>query len=77
MAGRKDDGDLESQRIIRRVGQESEPSMAQRVRSHMAGEDADQNDRAEVWGTRLGRALGLALLIYLLYWLISFTSTGM
>lgn len=66
----------ESQRIIRRVGTESEVSMARKVRNHMAGADADQQDWAELWGTRIGRILGALLLAYLLWWLIGFFAGG-
>ncbi|MHB2267582.1 hypothetical protein [Aliihoeflea sp. PC F10.4] len=66
----------ESRRIINRVGQETEASMAQRVRDHMEGRDADQNDWAEVWGTRIGRALGLVILLILLWSLFSLITGG-
>ncbi|TKT82945.1 hypothetical protein [Aquamicrobium sp. LC103] len=69
---RDDDRNVESRRIIDRVGAETEASMAKRVSDHMSGRDADEKDWAELWGTRIGRWLGLALLIYLVYWLINF-----
>lgn len=65
--------EIESRRIIDRVSMESEPSMARRAREHMTGRDADEKDWAELWGTRIGRWLGLALLVYLVWWLIDFT----
>ena len=64
--------EAESRRIIRRVDVESEATMARRVSNHMTGQDADQNDWVEVWGTRIGRWLGVVLLIYLIWWLIQF-----
>lgn len=87
MSAGKDDRDRESERIIRRIGQESDGSpmatvrrtarrTARRAGDHMAGADADQNDTVEVWGIRIGRALGLALFAYLIYWLISFLVRG-
>lgn len=76
MTGKRDDRNSETRRIIDRVGQESDASMIGRVRNHMAGRDADQKDWAELWGTRIGRIFGLALLIYLIYWLISFVAAG-
>jgi len=66
----------ESRRIINRVGQETEASMAQRVRDHMEGRDADQNDWAEVWGTRIGRSLGVVILLILLWSLFSLITGG-
>lgn len=66
----------ESRRIINRVGQETEATMAQRVRDHMEGRDADQNDWAEVWGTRIGRGMGVVILLILLWSLFSIITGG-
>ena len=68
--------ETESRRIIGRVAAESDATMARRARNHMAGRDADENDPAELWGTRIGRWLGLAFLVYLVWWLISFAASG-
>ncbi len=65
----------ESRRIIARVGQESEATMAQRLRKHLAGDDADQDDWAEVWGMRIGRVLSVGLAIVLVWWLVEFLRT--
>lgn len=73
---RDTDQEAESRRIIRRVDAESDASMMQRARNHMTGRDKDKTDAIELWGTRIGRWLGLALLIYLVWWLIDFTATG-
>lgn len=79
---RDDDQDrqAESQRIIGRVGLESEASMARRVADrvggHMSGRDAESGDRIELWGTRIGRWLGVALLAYVLWWLFDFMAAG-
>ncbi len=32
---------------------------AERLEAHFGGADADQDDRTEVWGRRIGRGLGL------------------
>ncbi len=64
----------ESRRIIGRVGAESEASMTRRAVDHMAGRDAADGDWAERWGTRIGRWLGVGLLIYVIWWLIDFSS---
>jgi hypothetical protein len=70
----------ESRRIIGRVGAESEASMARRVagrvEGHMSGRDAGQGDRIELWGTRIGRWLGVGLLVYIIWWLVDFSSSG-
>lgn len=62
----------ESRRIIERTAAESDASMMRRARDHMTGGDADENDHIEVWGTRIGRWLGLVLLVYLIWWLFDF-----
>lgn len=72
---RDKDRETESRRIIGRVGAEVDGSMMQRVRNHMSGRDAEGEDRAELWGTRVGRWFGLALLVYLIWWLIGFAAS--
>lgn len=72
----KTERERESRRIINRVGAESEASMVRRASDHMAGRDAEDKDWAELWGTRIGRWLSLALLVYLVWWLIRFAATG-
>ena len=68
----------ESRRIVDRAGAESEASMTRRavgrVGDHMAGRDAEGGDWAERWGTRIGRWLGVGLLVYVIWWLIDFSS---
>ena len=73
---RDKESEAESRRIIGRVAAESDATMAQRARDHMAGRDVDETDRVELWGTRIGRWLGVAFLIYLVWWLIDFAATG-
>lgn len=73
---RDKDKQAESRRIIRRIGAETDGSMMQRAQDHMAGRDADEKDWAELWGTRIGRWLGLALVLYLIWWLIRFMMAG-
>ena len=67
--------DNESKRIIRSVGQESEATMATRIRRHMSGADADPDDWVEIWGTRIGRVLSVVLAAVLVWWLIDFIRT--
>lgn len=72
----------ESQRILARIAQESDPSgslaarAARRVQDHVSAVDADQGDKVELWGTRIGRVLGLVLLVVLVYWFYSFFAGG-
>ena len=78
MADKDQKQSSESRRILARIAQESDPSgslavrAARRVQKHVEASDADQNDKVELWGTRIGRVLGLVLLVVLLYWLYSF-----
>jgi hypothetical protein len=38
--------------------------------------DAGGGDRVELWGTRIGRWLGVGLLVYIIWWLVDFSSSG-
>ncbi|UIJ71868.1 hypothetical protein [Aurantimonas sp. HBX-1] len=56
----------EAKAILDRIRQETEPqvgahteAMLTRTRSHFMAGDADQNDRLEVIGTRIGRLAGV------------------
>jgi hypothetical protein len=58
----------EAQEALRRVEAETESvgsSAMARAARHMAGADAPQDDRIEVWGRRIGRGLGLLFALYL------------
>jgi hypothetical protein len=66
----------EALNAIKRVEAESETlvgstfvRMADRAKGHMSAADKDEDDRIEVWGTRIGRAAGaiffVGLVIYL------------
>ncbi|UVK39859.1 hypothetical protein LHFGNBLO_001271 [Mesorhizobium sp. AR10] len=77
------DSDDESRRIIERVAHESDPGgtsfvarTAKGARDHVTAADADRSDPIEVWGTRVGRVLGLAIALGLLIWLVLFVSRG-
>ena len=78
MADQRRRNEAESGRILDRVAKESDPSgsfairATRKVQSHMRADDADQEDRAELWGTRIGRVIGVILLVVLAGWLISF-----
>lgn len=45
--------------------------MAQRAQDHLAGADADETDRIEVWGRRIGRTAGFLFAIGLVIYLVT------
>ncbi|HUG61949.1 MAG TPA: hypothetical protein VMP03_08890 [Methylomirabilota bacterium] len=72
----------EAQRLLDRVAGEGEvigtstmartaARAAERLGRHFSAADADRDggDAAEVWGTRIGRALALAFVVLLIVWL--------
>lgn len=72
-----------SEQILKRVQRESDvvgasalARTADKARAHMAGEDADQSDPIEVWGTRIGRGLAVIGFIVLAIWLFNFLGRG-
>jgi hypothetical protein len=74
---RDDDGERESRRILERIGREDQSSgisflarTAQSVRDHVNAADADRSDRIEYWGTRIGRSLGLVVVVATMIWLV-------
>jgi len=82
MAGRQD-SDRESRRILERVAQETDPAgtsfvarTTKGVRDHVGAADADRTDPIEVWGTRIGRTLGLLLTLGLMVWLVLYVIRG-
>ena len=73
-----DDNEAEAMRVLKRVEQESEvlgaSSMrrtAEQMKNHMGAKDANQEDLAEVWGTRLGRIFSVIFFIFLVIYLIN------
>jgi len=67
----------EALHTLDRVGAESETvagstfvRMAERAKSHMSAADKEEDDRIEVWGTRIGRTLGLLFAIGLVIYLL-------
>ena len=82
MAKRQDD-EKESDRILERVAHETTPDgvsfiarTAKGVRDRVTAADADRSDPIEVWGTRIGRTLGLIIAIGLLAWLVYVATRG-
>jgi hypothetical protein len=62
----------EARRIIERIDRESASGgLVERTKGHFSAEDADPADHIEVWGTRIGRILGLLVLIAMIIWVIS------
>ena len=67
----------ESRRILASVNDEMQVSglgnsLANRMGNHFAAKDADQTDKVEVLGRRIGRILSFALCIGLIIWLALF-----
>ena len=73
----KDERRDEALKALDRVQVESETiagssfvRMAERARNHMRAADKDDDDQVEVWGTRIGRGLGLAFAVGLVIYLV-------
>lgn len=71
----------ESRQILDRVAREADSSgllgsAARRTGAHLTAQDADQDDRIELWGTRIGRMLGLVITLGLFVWLILYLLGG-
>ncbi|CAN7194257.1 hypothetical protein [Mesorhizobium sp. LjNodule214] len=78
---KRQESDTESRRILERVEQETAPGgnsfvarTAKGARDHVTAADADRADPIEIWGTRIGRGLGLIIAIGLLAWLVYFAT---
>jgi len=81
MAGSNDgDRHAESRRILDRVERDGRVSLlgssVDRARNHLTAADADQNDRIEVWGTRIGRVVGIVVIIAFCFWALSYLAAG-
>jgi hypothetical protein len=83
MAGTRDgDRDAESRRVLDRVSHEQHSGLGflgrgtERARGHLAADDADQNDWIEVWGTRIGRTIGVIVIAAFLVWAVSYLAFG-
>ncbi|WP_306120316.1 MULTISPECIES: hypothetical protein [unclassified Roseitalea] len=76
---KQDEREREARKALERVhrdsevvGQSSLVRAAGRAREHMAGADADPEDKAELWGKRVGRALSVVAFVALAIWLIGY-----
>jgi hypothetical protein len=63
----KDRDELESRRILERIGAETEARMRPREKDAAGGEDW-----AEFWGRRIGRVLSVVLFFVAVIWLYQF-----
>lgn len=52
------------------IGSSFAARSAIRARDHFIAADAKSDDWAEIWGTRIGRALALVAVAFLIGWLI-------
>ena len=67
----------EAERALKRVSAESETvgssslaRIAEKSRAHFSADDANQSDSVELWGSRIGRGLGLVFFIALIIYLV-------
>ena len=67
----------EAKRILEQVARDSETvgtssmrRVAERVKGHVSAQDADQNEWAELWGTRIGRILSILFFVGLVAYLV-------
>jgi len=75
MSGEDAKRQAESRRILERLAREAEADgvparLARRGRDQPGAGDQDNEDWAEYWGTRIGRGLGVVLLVGLLIWIV-------
>ncbi|GHD17783.1 hypothetical protein ACFOEZ_13735 [Tianweitania populi] len=80
---RDDEQTREARRILERISAESDGAAmkvvsrtAARGRDHFGAADADESDWVEVWGTRIGRAISLILLLGAILYLVLYLFRG-
>ena len=74
----------EAQRILDRVSEESETigrssmrRVAESLSGHLGANDVKDDSWAEIWGTRIGRGLGLIFVVVLIFYLMqTYVFTG-
>lgn len=71
-----DERQQEARRILDRIERESASGGAGllmrgvgRTARHLSAHDVDKSDNLEVWGTRIGRLLGLLFMLAIIAWL--------
>ena len=69
--------EAEAKRILERIEQDAETvgtssmrRVAERVKKHVSADDKDHNAWAELWGTRIGRGLGIIFALVLIIYLV-------
>lgn len=74
-----DERQREARQILDRIEREAASGTngilmrgVERTAHHLSAHDADKSDKIEVWATRLGRMLGLLLMLAIIVWLIYF-----
>ena len=79
----RQDSERESRRILERIARETDPAgnsfvarSTKGMRDHVTAADADHADPIEVWGTRIGRTIGLLLTLGLMVWLVLYVIRG-
>lgn len=79
MPGQQDDR-KETNRILDRVERESGGDLlsrtGRRLGNHLSASDADQRDRIEVLGSRIGRTLGFLITVGIVVWLVWYLFGG-
>ena len=75
--GKPENPEEEAKRILERIEQESEVvgtssmrRVAERVKDHATAQDKEGDTWAEVWGTRIGRTLGMIFFVFLVFYLL-------
>jgi hypothetical protein len=75
-----DERQAEARRILDRINRESTADhgmvsrSVERAKKHLSAGDLDPEDCIELWGTRIGRALGLLLTFAAILWLLSYVT---
>lgn len=72
----RNDREEEARRILDRLEQESAGvegyvrRRAGQAAKHLSAQDADPDDKIELWATRIGRLLGMILSLAIIVWLV-------
>jgi hypothetical protein len=84
MPQRRDDRQVESQRILKRIAGEEETGRnsflartAKGAFDRVSAKNADHTDPLDYWGTRVGRTLGFLLAVGLVVWLVVYLTRGL